>query len=377
MTLAMSASGFDFVNTAAMCLGITGVAMVFGAVAAVTAQLWRQSRAASGAAMGLLALAVFVRGIGDVIDNSGSVLSWFSPIAWAQQMRAFVDLRWWPFALLAVLAVALMALAASLESRRQYDEGVLPSTGERPNARPIRSVCGLHITLQRGQTIGWTVGLFLAGLAFGSMTKSLLDAAKDNELLQRVLARGGIDSVYTTLTQFLAAAATVDVVGAVLRLWSDEQSGLGEAVLAGAVSRWRWLLTAVAAAIVGSAVLMFFAGLGNGLGAAVTIGEPDTIWRLTLAGLAFVPAMAAMAGVAALAVSLRQAWIGWLAVTFVVISLYLGALLRLPQWLLDASPVNQTKTPAEYSAVALGVMVVIAVLLTLVAGAIYRRRDAI
>jgi ABC-2 type transport system permease protein len=377
MTLAMSATGFDFVNTAAMCLGITGAAMVFGAVAAVTAQLWRQSRAASGAAMAVLALAVFVRGIGDVIDNSGSVLSWFSPIAWAQQMRAFVDLRWWPFALLFVLAVALMALAAALESRRQYDDGVLPSTGERPNARPIRSVFGLHVTLQRGQTIGWTVGLFLAGLAFGSMTKSLLDAAKDNELLKRVLAHGGIDSVYTTLTQFLAAAATAYVVGAVLRLWSDEQSGLGEAVLAGAVSRWRWLLTAVAAAIVGSAVLMFFAGLGNGLGAAVTIGEPDTIWRLTIAGLAYVPAMATMAAVAALAVSLRQAWIGWLAVTFVVISLYLGALLRLPQWLLDASPVGQTKSPAEYSAVALIVMVVVAAVLSLVAGAIYRRRDAI
>ena len=27
---------------------------------------------------------------------------------------------------------------------------------------------------------------------------------------------------------------------------------------------------------------------------------------------------------------------------FVVVSLYLGALLRLPQWLLDASPVGQT-----------------------------------
>jgi polyether ionophore transport system permease protein len=377
MTLAMSATGFDVVNTAAMCLGITGAAMVFGAVAAVTAQLWRQARAATGAAMAVLALAVFARGIGDVINNSGSALSWFSPIAWAQQMRAFVDLRWWPFALLVVLAVALMALAAALESRRQYDDGVLPSTGERPNAHPIRSVFGLHVTLQRGQTIGWTVGLFLAGLAFGSMTKSLLDAAKDNELLRRVLAHGGIDSVYTTLTQFLAAAATAYVVGAVLRLWSDEESGLGEAVLAGAVSRWRWLLTAVAAAIVGAAVLMFFAGLGNGIGAAITIGEPATVWRLTVAGLAYVPAMAAMAGIAALAVALRFAWIGWLAVTFVVISLYLGALLRLPQWLLDASPVGQTRAPSEYSALALIVIVVVAIALTLVAGVIYRRRDAI
>ena len=87
--------------------------------------------------------------------------------------------------------------------------------------------------------------------------------------------------------------------------------------------------------------------------------------------------MAVMAGVAALAVALRQAWIGWLAVTFVIISLYLGALLRLPQWLLDASPIGQTKAPTEYSAIALTVMVVAALALTLVAGAIYRRRDAI
>ncbi|MCW2557338.1 MAG: hypothetical protein JWP55_1302, partial [Mycobacterium sp.] len=208
MTLAMAAIGFNVVDAAAMCLGVTGVAMVFGAVAAVTAQLWRQARTASGAAMGALALAALVRGVGDVIDNSGSALSWFSPIAWAQQMRPFVDLRWWPFALLVALAVGLMALAAVLESRRQYDAGNIPSSGERPNARPINGVLSLHLTLQRGQTIGWTVGLFLGGLAFGSMTKSLLDAAKDNELLARMLAAQGNDGVYSTMTQFLAAAAT-------------------------------------------------------------------------------------------------------------------------------------------------------------------------
>ncbi|MDT5329243.1 MAG: polyether ionophore transport system permease protein [Mycobacterium sp.] len=377
MTLAMSATGFAIVDTAAMCLGITGVAMVFGAAAAVTAQLWRQARTATGAAMAALAVAVLVRGVGDVINNSGSALSWFSPIAWAQQMRAFVDLRWWPFALLVALAVGLMALAAFLESRRQYDDGNIPSSGEKPNARPITDVFGLHLTLQRGQTIGWTVGLFLAGLAFGSMTKSLLDAAKTNELLARVLATQGNDGVYTTMTQFLAAAATAYVVSAVLRVYSDEQSGLGEAVLAGAVSRWRWLLTAVAAALVGSVVLMFFAGLGNGLGAGITVGKPQTIARLTLAGLAYVPAMAVIAGITALAVALRSSWIGWLAVTLVITSLYLGALLRLPRWLLDLSPVGRTTAPMDYPVVALTVMAVIAAALTLCAGWIYRRRDAL
>ncbi|MDT7730249.1 MAG: polyether ionophore transport system permease protein, partial [Mycobacterium sp.] len=142
MTLAMSSIGFSIVDAAAMCLGITGVAMVFGALAAVTAQLWRQARTASGAAMAALALAALVRGIGDVINNSGSDLSWFSPIAWAQQMRPFVDVRWWPFALLVALTIALMVLAAWLESRRQYDDGNIPSSGERPNARPITGVFG-------------------------------------------------------------------------------------------------------------------------------------------------------------------------------------------------------------------------------------------
>ena len=155
------------------------------------------------------------------------------------------------------------------------------------------------------------------------------------------------------MTQFLAAATTAYVVGAVLRVLNDEEKGLGEVVLAGAVSRWRWLFTAVASALIGSTVLMFFAGLGNGLGAGIALGEPQTIVRLTLAGLAFVPAMAVMAGIAALAVALRHTWIGWLAVTFVVISLYLGALLRLPQWLVDLSPVGRTTAPMDYSLPAL------------------------
>ncbi|BBY46239.1 ABC transporter permease [Mycolicibacterium celeriflavum] len=377
MTLAMAATGFGLVDTAAMCLGVTGVAMVFGAVAAVTAQLWRQARTATGAAMAALAVAALVRGIGDVIDNSGSVLSWFSPVAWAQQMRAFVDLRWWPFALLVALTVALMALAAVLESRRQYDDGTLPSTGEHPDAPPITGVLALHLTLQRGQTVGWTVGLFLGGLAFGSMTKSLLDAAENNEMIQRVIAQQGTDSVHTTMTQFLAAAASAYVVGAVLRVYADEDKGFGEAVLAGSVSRWRWLSTAIGSALLGSTVLMLAAGLGNGLGAGIAVGEPATVLRLTLAGLAFVPAMAVMAGLAAFAVAVRRPWIGWLAVAFVVTSLYLGALLRLPQWLIDLSPVGRTTAPTDYPVTALAVMVVVAGALTLLAGALYRRRDAV
>ncbi len=58
MTLAMAGSGFAVLDTAAMCVGVTAVAMVFGAAAAVSAQLWRQARTASGMAMAALGAAV-------------------------------------------------------------------------------------------------------------------------------------------------------------------------------------------------------------------------------------------------------------------------------------------------------------------------------
>lgn len=376
MTVATAATGLDVIDSAAVSVGIAGVAMVFGAVAAVTAQLWRTARLATGMAMAVLGAAVVVRGVGDVIDHSGSALSWCSPIAWAQQMRAFVDLRWWPLAMLVTLAAALLVATAVLQRSREYDAGRLPSGGAHPDAPPIRGVLGLYLIQQRGQIIGWSVGLFLAGLSFGSLTQSLLDMAEENELVARMLSAQGNDGIYTSMTQFLAAAATAFVAIAVLRLNADEQSGIAEAVLAGAVSRWRWLLSAVGASLVGALVLLFSAGLGNGIGAAVTLGEPETVIRLTLAALAHLPAMAVIAGIAAVAFALRQTWIAWLVVTFVVVSLYLGALLRLPQWLLDLSPVGRTTVPLDVPVTAMGVMVVVAAGLTTLAGLVFRRRDA-
>ncbi|MGV0873384.1 ABC transporter permease [Mycolicibacterium sp. XJ879] len=377
MTAATAATGLALVDSAAVSFGIAGVAMVFGGVAAVTAQLWRTARMATGMAMAVLAAAVVVRGVGDVIEHSGSALSWCSPIAWAQQMRAFVDLRWWPLAMLVALAGALLVAAAVLQRSREYDAGRLPSGGTHPDAPPIRGVLGLDLMQQRGQVIGWSIGLFLAGLSFGSLTQSLLDMAEENELVAQMLSAQGNDGIYTSMTQFLAAAATAFVAITVLRLNADEQSGIAEAVLAGSVSRWRWLLSTVAASLVGAFVLLFSAGLGNGLGAGIALGEPDAVVRLTLAALAHLPAMAVIAGIAAIAFALRQVWITWLVVTFVIVSLYLGALLRLPQWLLDLSPVGQTTAPMDVPVAAMVVMVVVAGLLTLGAGLIYRGRDAV
>jgi ABC-2 type transport system permease protein len=375
MTVAMASAGFAVTDTAAMCIGVTSVAMFFAAITATAAQLWQRSRTVKGASLAVLGAAMLARGAGDVISNSGSALSWVSPIAWAQQMRPFVGLRWWPLALLIVSTIALIGLAAILQARREFGAALLSFSSQHPDAPPIRGVFGLYMRLERGQTIGWATALLLSGLVFGSMTKSLLNAARGNPLLERVLAADGIDGVYTTMTQFLAAGTTAYVVTVISRIYRDEESGIGEAVLSGAVSRWTWLLAGFAAAVFGAFILLLCAGFGNGLGAGLTLGEPGTILRLTVAALAYLPAMAVVGGIATIGVALRRPVIGWSGVLFVVLTLYIGALLRLPRWLIDLSPVNRVAAPASISIVVLVTMTAIAAAAAAIAGAIYRRRD--
>jgi ABC-2 type transport system permease protein len=61
----------------------------------------------------------------------------------------------------------------------------------------------------------------------------------------------------------------------------------------------------------------------------------------------------------------------------VITALYLGALLRLPRWLIELSPVGQTTVPSQFPAMALVVMLVTATVLAAIAGLIYRNRDAV
>src|SRR5690606_39131304 len=82
VTGALVGTGMAVAGSVALGVATALIGLVFGAVAAVTAQLTEHARAASGMALGAVAVAFLVRGIGDVIETQGSWLSWLSPCAW-------------------------------------------------------------------------------------------------------------------------------------------------------------------------------------------------------------------------------------------------------------------------------------------------------
>jgi len=378
----LAGSGLAAVDSLALATGWALTGIVFGCVGGITAQLMTQARAASGAALAVLGAAAVVRGVGDILREHGSALSWLSPIAWAQQIRAFVDLRWAPLGLSVALIVVLTAVAYRLGDRRDVGAGlVAPRRGPAEAPASLAGPAGLLARLQRGTVVGWTVALVLLGLTFGSLAKSVTGMVADNpRLAQAVGATGDLtDSFAAAAAMYFGLCAAAFAVASVLRLRGEETTGRTELMLATALDRRRLLGAGLAVTATAAGLLLLVAGVADGIAAAAALGDAGRVGPQVLAALVQLPAVLVVTGIAAALVGLAPRWaaLAWLAVVWALITSLFGPLLSLPGWALKLSPLGWVpKVPA----VDLDVVPLIGLLL--VAGALvtaglvgFRRRD--
>lgn len=380
---ALVANDLEATDSLAMAVGVGLVGLVFGAVAAVTAQLGAHARTASGMAGAALGLAYVLRGIGDGQKIGGTVLSWMSPIGWAQQTRAFVDLRWWPLLLCLALAVALVTGACALVSRRDVGAGLVPARSGRADAHPsLLSPVGLSLRLERGSIIGWAVGLFVVAFLEGSLGQGIVDSFVDLAPVSELTGGATEDEILRgALAAFLGLFAMYVAVYAVIsvnRLGHEEDRGRTGAVLATAVSRAAWLGRSVLATAIGSAGLLLVAGFGLGAGVATSVGAPGLIWDLTTASLAYVPLMLCFIGLAVVAYGTRSGtwWVWSLVVSSIVVGMF-GPTLNLPQAVRDAAPFSLVPAvpSAALDVLPLAVMTAAAAALMTLGVMALRRRD--
>lgn len=382
-TMGLLVAEMETQSSLAFGAATTATGLVFAALTTVFAQLTENARGVTGAGMAAVAIAYLVRGVGDVIDNQGSWLSWFSPFAWAQQTRLFVDLRWWPLLVALGVTVLLYALAMAFAQRRDLGAGLRPARrGPATAARALLSPAGVAQRLLRGGLVAWSIGAFFFAVAMGALATELDSFLAENPAFGDWVALGGTD--LTTefagliLTYVLIAPLIVAVSG-VLRLGAEEQSGRTEQVLASGVTRTTYLggwITTVAAQTV---VLTVLCGLGVGIGVGAATGDAALIGDLVVAAVVFLPALLLLG---ALAVALhgmlpRLTGIAWLAVVWVALVLFLGELLGLPGWAMDLSPFTHTPVlpGADPEAAPLLIMSGIAAALVVLGLVGFRRRD--
>lgn len=376
--------GLPELDLVAFCASVFAAGLVFGALAAVTAQLADHSRAATSLALTVLGLSWVLRGIGDVRDPvDGTALSWVSPLAWLQQVRPFVDLRWWPVALALGAAAVLVAVASALGVRRDLGAGLVPARpGRAHGARWLSSPVGLAVHELTGDVVAWASGLAGFAVLFGAMTTTMVDAMGDIPMIREWLALDPdavTDTLLAAMVSYFTLGTAAFAVTAALHLRHEEQAGTAAVAVVDGPGRRRWLLSWLLVVVGATLVVQVAGGLGLGLGVALDAGDWSAPADLTGQALVTWPAVLVFVGVvfALFGFSPRLAPLAWALVTWALFASIFGPLLELPEWAMDLSPV-EVAPRVPYEEVAAGPLLAltgVAVGLCVAGVVAFRHRD--
>ena len=380
VALSLATYPLETADSIALGVGLTLTGWVFTGTALIAAQLTASTRSMYGIAGAAIGVAYVLRAVGDV---GASALSWLSPIGWYQGMHAFSGLRWWPALLLFAGAAVATFTAYAVFQRRDIGSGVLAARPGPDRAGPgLRGPFGLAWHLQRASVIGWAAGLFLMGLAYGSIGDDVGDLVGDSETTQEVFLQGATDLVegfYATALLMLALIACGFAISSALRPRGEEEAGRVETLLATALRRRDWLLGHVAVTVLGVVAVLALAGLGLGLGYALVTGDGDAVGRYLLPLLSYVAPVLVLSGVARLLVGVnpRLGVLAWLPLGLAFVVMFFGDLLSLPQWLQDLSPFEHLAlVPAEDFAWAPFLAIALLAVAVSIAGQVaFARRD--
>ena len=154
-----------------------------------------------------------------------------------------------------------------------------------------------------------------------------------------------------------------------------------EPVLATPVSRTAWLLSWIMVTALGILWLLLLAGLGNGLGAGLTMGDWELLVPVVIGHIMHTPAVWLLLGIAVALYGFAPRFIGlsWLVFVYSTMLSFFGEMLNLDEAVLATSVFRHVgEYPAQdISWSAVGGLTLFGVTLTAIGSLCFRRRDLI
>jgi ABC-2 type transport system permease protein len=344
------AGGLPAVGAAGLGLTWAGTALVATALAAVASQVAASARTCTAVAVAALLALDVVRAAGDL---GPGWLGWLSPLGWNTRFSAWSDPRWWVLLLHVGLALVLAAGAQVLRARRDLGAGLVQARPGPAHGSPrLGSALALTWRQQRPALVGWTVGVLALGTTVGAVAPGAVDLVDSAAGRAAVRSLGGagslVDSLLAAVLSIAAVLVTCAGLAVVSRAGAEERDGRAALVLSTGTSRTGLLLGQLLVALGAAAWLLALTGLGLGLG----LGR-DVV-PLVGAGLAQLPAVGLVIGLATLLHAVRSGWApaGWLLLGAFFVLGQVGSLLRLPDRVVGLSPYEHLAAmPAEPFAV--------------------------
>lgn len=375
--------GGDVTGSIALAATFTASGFVFAAVAAITAQIASLAQTASAMAIATLGAAYLVRGYADASPEAAWAI-WVTPLGWNQEVRPVTENNWWLLGASLLLASALLVVANILLARRDFGQGLVPTSPGPARGGFVTSVWGLALRLQRGSVIAWSTAFIILGGVFGYLASSMGDVVAQNPVIAGFLAATGaseeglVFEFLLMLLRLLAIIAAVFGVGVMMAVYREETEDRVEPLLAGALPRATFYASHVLIALIGPAIVLVVAGAVIGLVAAAA-GAPGKTGDLALQALAEVPAVWLLIGlsIATVGANPRVRMAAWLAIVATFVLTILGPMLNLWDWILGISPLRHVPnvTAASPNYLPLLPISLIFVALVVVGFAGFHRRD--
>ena len=368
--VALVVSGVPIGGSVLYALSLGLLAFVFAGLAALLAQVTLHARSVYIWSLMILAASYVVRGVGDVTETW---VTWLSPLGWAEKAAPFGDQRWWALAIPLAVGLALGGAALRLAARRDLGSALVRGgAGPERAARRLRSPIGIAVWIHRPATLGWLAGGTLLAGAMGALSQQLLDAMLGNPALAEALGivdGRPLDEFVAVTQNYLAVIAAGYVVQAIGTLRAEEADGRLEMLLAGTVSRFRWLASHALVVLGGLITIVLGSSLVLGLATALSVGDAAELGATLSSGLAYLPAELVLAGLALAVYALRPRWFGiaWAAYAVMAFIAFLGPGLKFSQWVLDISPTTHVGNPPAQAIQFGPLAVMIAVAATLIA----------
>jgi ABC-2 type transport system permease protein len=355
----------------------TAAGLMFAGVAGIAAQIGADARTATSIAVAAAGIAYIVRGYLDAAQ-SPAWTAWLTPFGWLTEVRPATGNHPWPLLLALGFAGLTAALALALSARRDFGLGLIAPRRGPARGGLVASVWGLALRINRGPLISWLIAFAGLGVVFGFLATSVGDILGDSPLVRA----GGnpVFSFVVTILQLVGIIAAVFGVQVVMRVYAEEVDYRVEPLLGAALSRSRYLTSNAIIAYAAPAVALLVTG--TVIGIVASAAEPSvTAGDVILQALATIPAVWTLVALslAAVGANPRVRLVGWLGIVATFALTLLGPLFKLWDWILGISPLwhvpNVTAPSPDWSGLAW--VTVVAVALTTVAFAGFRRRDVI
>ncbi len=181
------------------------------------------------------------------------------------------------------------------------------------------------------------------------------------------------------IMSIMSMLATVPPIVFLYKLKGEEKRNRTEHLLSRVVSRYKLLGSYVVVSVIAGFLMLSLTAIGLWAAGDAAVEGGLSFWDTYQAGIIYFPAMAMMIGLGVLFLGVLPKWTGftWIYLTFTFFVVYLGELLKFPDWLSNMSPFHHIpQMPMEdINYTHISIMLVIAFVLCIVGFIGYRKRD--